>query len=256
MVQIRYGEYSEQADLVGKSVAEAREQYKEEFGIPDKAQARLNGKPVKKKLEADTELGDGDELSFAEKSRSRGLFLMAACLLALAITGGVFAYGYTTAGITLGVVAEEDWVTVIPGPGITWDVFGRAIGELPENQPLFTITTDPGWTGDYEVRVYLANAAELVDAYRYLNMKLMFVDEYADEIGLDRQAREVDPDWQLLTLTNSEVTFLVDAYAPGIPYYVILDGGSFMAHPAAWFGDADVAPQLWIEVTQAGLPRS
>lgn len=39
MVEIRYGDYSEQADLAGKSVAEACEQYKLELGIPDKATA-------------------------------------------------------------------------------------------------------------------------------------------------------------------------------------------------------------------------
>ena len=91
MVEIRYGEHYEVADLAGQLLAEAREQYKEEFGIPDKAQAKLNGKPVKKKLEAVTELGDGDEFSFAEKGR-RGLILVGTFLLAIAITGSLFAY--------------------------------------------------------------------------------------------------------------------------------------------------------------------
>ena len=39
MVEIRYGEHYEMADLAGKSVAQAREQYKQEFDIPDKAKA-------------------------------------------------------------------------------------------------------------------------------------------------------------------------------------------------------------------------
>lgn len=52
MTEIRYGEYYEMADLAGKSVAQAREQYKQEFGIPDKAQAKLNGKGIRQKAGA------------------------------------------------------------------------------------------------------------------------------------------------------------------------------------------------------------
>ena len=46
MVGIRYGEHYQEVDLAGKTVAEVREQYKEEFGIPDKAQVSLGGKSI------------------------------------------------------------------------------------------------------------------------------------------------------------------------------------------------------------------
>jgi len=92
MVEIRYGKHYEMADLAGKSVAQAREQYKQEFGIPDKAKASLNGKGIGQKHELVTALAHDDSLTFAQKSR-RGLFFIGAVLLALAITGGVFAYG-------------------------------------------------------------------------------------------------------------------------------------------------------------------
>lgn len=254
MVEISYGEYSEQAELAGKSVAEAREQYKAEFNIPDKAKARLNDKEVKKKLEPKTMLDEGDELSFEEKSR-KGLVLLGAFLLALAVTGGIFAYGYTTAGVTLGVIAQPDWATVSVNPGagaVTWDVFGRAIGKLPDDEGLFDITTDPEWTAWFEVRVYLTNTEELVKGYRYLNMKLALFDlagAVADEQGLDGP-----PDWQILNLRNAEVTFFVEHISgAGSPYTVQLVGGNFMAHPGAWFDTDEVNPELWIEVTQAGV---
>ena len=185
MVEIRYGENYETTDLAGQLVAEAREQYKLELGIPDKAQARLNGKPVKKKLEAVTELGDGDELSFTEKSR-RGLFLMGAFLLALAITGGVFAYTYTTASVTLSVIGDSDFVTVALEEALEFPtrVFGNYRGDIP-NGKLFKITPDADYTGDLNVGVYLANADDLTLAYKHLNMKFEIWDANDETVNVD-----------------------------------------------------------------------
>ena len=100
MVEIRYGENFEVADLAGLTVGEAREQFRAEFGIPDKARAKLNGQKVKESTEPDTILNDDDKVSFAV-SRSKGPFLVGALLLALALTGGVFAYGFINASTTL-----------------------------------------------------------------------------------------------------------------------------------------------------------
>ena len=47
MVEIRYGDQYEVTDLAGQTVNEAREQFRSEFGIPDKARAKLNGSKVK-----------------------------------------------------------------------------------------------------------------------------------------------------------------------------------------------------------------
>ena len=43
MVEVRYRDRYEAADLAGKHIGEVREQYRSGFGIPDKARARLNG---------------------------------------------------------------------------------------------------------------------------------------------------------------------------------------------------------------------
>ena len=122
MVEIRYGERYEMADLAGRSIADAREQYKQEFGIPDKAQASLNSKGIGKKHEPMTALGDNDSLTFAEKSR-KGLFFIGAILLALAITGGIFAYGATTATVTLGLIAKTDFAEVVAASPTVWNVW-------------------------------------------------------------------------------------------------------------------------------------
>ena len=62
MVEITYGDNRELVNLGGKSIAEAREQFKGEFEISDRAQAVLNGKPIKKNLEDKITLEDCDEL--------------------------------------------------------------------------------------------------------------------------------------------------------------------------------------------------
>lgn len=58
-VGISYNGHTEVADLAGVSLAEAHEMYTPVFDIPDKAQATLNGKELKKKLEPETRLGLG-----------------------------------------------------------------------------------------------------------------------------------------------------------------------------------------------------
>ncbi len=245
MVEIRYGENYEMTDLAGKSVAEAREQYKLEFGIADKAQAKLNGKGIKSKQEPERILSDEDKLSFAEKSRG-GLFLMGAFLLALAITGGVFAYGWTTATITLAVTEKSDFAAVSANTTPTETVFGRATGTWPENITLFNIVTDSDYTGDVVVKVYLANAGELIGGYHHLNMLLRLSDNIT---GAGTSADEQSI-LQLLTLQNASVQF---DYAYTAPYtlYVELEGGSYRAHRNTWLsGTAD--PLIYVEVVQAG----
>ncbi len=114
MVEIRYGENYEVANLAGQSVAEAREQFKGEFGIAGKAGARINDRKVKGKMEAEVRLADNDRLTFTEAKVGKGVFLVGALLLALSVTGGVFAFGLTTASTDFDQVTKsgEDFATV------------------------------------------------------------------------------------------------------------------------------------------------
>jgi hypothetical protein len=51
MIEIRYREQFDISDLAGQTVNEARNKFKTEFDIPDKAKAKLNGKFIKANLD-------------------------------------------------------------------------------------------------------------------------------------------------------------------------------------------------------------
>jgi len=238
MVEIRYGENYELADLAGRSVADAREQYKPEFGIPDKAQARLNSKGIRQKHEPKTALGDNDSLTFAPKSR-KGLFFIGAILLALAVTGGVFAYGQTTATITLGLTAESDFAEVAENTvnPPSWDVFGSYKGSVDTGK-LFTITPDADWTGDTSVVLTLTNAQELVAAYRILVLEIEVHDSIPTSIGTT----------EYLTLGVGEIS-IEFSVTGGSTYTVELTGGWYITHRAGFTND-EASPGIFCQVLQ------
>ena len=240
MIEIRYGEHSEQADLAGESVAQAREQYTSALGIPDKAKAYLNGERVKKELEPDLKLSDCDELSFKEGSKMP--LLAAALLLTLVVTGGMFAYAQTSVSVEVGVTREADFVSVSANTTPTgWSVFGKYKGTIPSGD-LFTITPASGYPGDLVATVYIGNGDELVNVYRVLVMRIKVVDSGATEI--------VSP--QLLTLSKGEVDLAIDVSTGTAPFYVESDGGFYISHGfAGWAINAgDEDPLLYIDVTQ------
>ena len=69
MIEIKYNDYREWGDVAGTSVYGVRETYRTLLDIPDTAKAILNGKPVKKELEPDTILNDGDNLIFSDEGK-------------------------------------------------------------------------------------------------------------------------------------------------------------------------------------------
>jgi len=246
MVEIRYGERYEMADLAGKSVAQAREQYKQEFGIPDKAQASLNSKGIGKKHEPMTALGDDDSLTFAEKSR-KGLFFIGAILLALAITGGIFAYGATTITVGLDLTAQADFAAVDAAASTpTWDVWGSYKGSVTAGD-LFTVTPDvPGsWTGDMSVVLTLTNAHELVAAYRILVLEIEIWDSTATPVQVG--------DTEYLTMGNGEIFIEIDQTGFTAPYDVRLTGGFYITHRGGWTANAE-DPSIFCQVLQRSAP--
>lgn len=72
MVEVRYGKYWIVADLVGKRVAEAREECQPLLDLPSCTRAILNGQPVKKNMEPNLKLNECDELCFAVVSEQEG----------------------------------------------------------------------------------------------------------------------------------------------------------------------------------------
>ncbi len=240
MVKVIYGEHSRQAELAGKTVAEVREMFEAEFDLSDRAQANLNGQWLKKRLEAETVLYDDDELYFEERSR-RGLVLLGAFLLTLAITGGLFAYTQLIETVTIGVTAAgTDFANVTANntPSVDYTVLGRHRGTIDPNQ-LFDISTAPD-SPDIEVQVYLSNIDELQQDYSFWMMRLRFVDS-------SNVSKDMDGVTQVLSLDNPVVTFTCEQPPPYV-YYVSNNGGSYRAFPSAWVNGA--SPLIYCRVVQ------
>ncbi len=244
MVEIRYGERYEMADLAGKSVAQAREQYKPEFGIPDKAQASLNGKGIGKKHEPVTALGDNDSLTFAQKSR-KGLFFIGAILLALAITGGIFAYGATTATVTLGLTAKTDFAEVEAASPTTWNVWGSYKGRVTASD-LFTVTPEADWTGDMSIALTIANAQDLVEAYKMLVLEIEVWDDVATTIATGSTT-------EYLTLGKGDIEIDFEQGAPAGTYTVKIISGYYITHKGGWT-DGKEDPLIMCQVLQREAP--
>jgi hypothetical protein len=255
LIKIRYSDYSEQADLAGRSVAEAREQYESAFEIPERAKAYLNGKEVSKDLEPELRLCDEDELVF--KAGSKIPVLAAALLAALAVTGGMFAYTYFTATTTLGLTAAQaDFADVSANSTVAgWTVPGFFMGTAGTGD-LFDIDTTPAsYGGDFVATVYLSNAQQLAKVYRVLVLKLEVYDSGVNKMDINGDG-VVDAagheDYALLTLRNGATDLFVTQTNPnGDLYKVQLAGGFYRSHiwGTGW-GSGYQAPQLLIEVAQ------
>ena len=214
MVEIRYGEQYEVADLAGLTVSEAREQFRTEFGIPDKARAKLNGQKVKGGLEEDTVITDDDNLSFAV-AKSRGAYLIGALVLALAATGGVFAYGWVNATTSItGTITEEDFASVAANTtansNIDWDGWGFYRGDIDcgsaPGYGLFDIDTrTSGYDGDLVVTVSITNVGELSTVYRMLGVELCLTHEDGTYVDINNDSSQDADDVVLLSLRNGSV---------------------------------------------------
>lgn len=255
MIEIRYGEHSEQADIAGMSVAEARERYGIVFEIPDGAKAYVNGKPIKGDKEPYLMLRDCDELSF--KTGSKVPVLLVALLAALAATGGMFAYTFFTATTTIGVTAGgADFADVSANLTVSgWSACGYVMGAVNTGY-LFTIDTKPcSYTGDFVATVYLSNAEQLAKVYRVLVLKLEIYD-MAGPTKVDINGDGVvdaagHADYALLTLRNGACDMFVTQPSPPGVYNVKLAGGFYRTHiwGTGWPTGAQ-SPQLLIEVAQ------
>ena len=166
-------------------------------------------------------------------------------LIALAVvTGGMFAYTFTTATATIGVVAPtSDFATVTANTTTPPDyVFGRFTGTWPQ-QTLFTIEPDSNYTGDLVITVSLVNTGELIRQYRHLNMTLQYYDKNGDIAGTQGEI-------QVLNLQNAEVLFDWQSANGTAPFSVNITGGGFRLHPFRNMTDGSYQPMIWCEVTQ------
>jgi molybdopterin converting factor small subunit len=254
MVEIRYGDQYEVTELAGQTVSEARQQFRDELGIPDKARAKLNGRNIKRNVEPDTVLNDDDKLSFAV-SRSKVPFLVGALLLALAATGGVFAFGFINATATLnGTVASSNFADVsVNSTGISalsWNGYGFFKGAIGGPYGIFNIDTTSGYTGDLVVTVSLGNADQLAKRYRVLALKLDMIYPNGTNIDINEDGTiDANEDWVMLTLDNGSVSMFPKGTANVTNVRVV--SGFYITNVfpfGGWQGSAQ--PNLFCEVAQ------
>lgn len=171
------------------------------------------------------------------------MFLIGATLLALAITGGVFAYGATTATVSVTLDDYGDFASVAAGSITGWDVFGSYKGSVG-TETLFTITPDTNWTGDMAVILTIANAQELVECYRILVLEI----EIWDNQGTPAQVGTTE----YLSLGRGEIEMQF-SQTVGTAYDVEITGGYYITHRGGWTtGQED--PLIMCQVLQRSAP--
>ena len=249
MVQVIYGEHSQQVELAGKTVADVREMFRSEFDLSDRAQANLNGQWLKEKLETETELCDEDELYFEERSR-RGLVMLGAFLLTLAITGGLFAYTATTDTVTIGVSAvSAEFAEISANNSVVYNtstIVGDVIGKINAGV-LFDVSKETNYTGDVELIVSLANADELVQEYKFWMVRLKLTDGSDTTLGYD-----TNNSTQVISLKNPSVTFSVDSANLSVTRYIHCIGGSYKTLSSSVWAGSGFDPMIFAGVAQAG----
>jgi hypothetical protein len=252
MIEIKYKGNSEFADIHGHSIAEARGLYQKELSIADKAVAVLNGKKIGLAMETATVLKDKDNLEFKAASH-KVPYLVGALLLAMAITGGVFAYGFTNSNTTIHAsIANADFASVSANTTNppTWSFRGMQKSETGSGT-LFSINTlTSGYIGDFSATVSLTNVGDLVSVYRNLSLAIELRDSLNNLVDINGDNVTDSNDYTLLTLDNSKVVLNVKQNATSV-YTVFLKGGYYICNARKNGGStSDGVPVLYCELAQ------
>ena len=253
MLEIRYQDNFESAEIAGQTIAEARELYKGTFDIPDKARAELNGEMVKVADETETVLCDDDRLAFILPRRSRATYLVGALLLAMAFTLGAFAYGYTFDNVTLdGTMSDENFVDVTANTSSTptWTARGMETRTISPGTLFDIDTTSSNYTGDFVATVAFANANKLVKIYRSLVLSLEVRDSLGNVMDINADGNADSNDITVLTLNNSSVEFIIAQNTADV-YTIQIVSGYYVcnAYGSSW-GAGYGTPELFCEVVQ------
>ena len=253
MVEVEYNDLYEKADIAGKTITEARKLYEETFAIPNKAVARLNGRKIKSKLEVATTLVDEDRLVFKRIEGNKNAYLIGAFLLALVITGSVFAYGYTAASTSLNVTAVGSNfadVSVNNSSLPNWVVRGMFKGSTGSGTLFDVNTSAANYTGDLVVTVSLANVDQLVEVYRFLGMSIGVRDSSDNAVDINGDGNADSSDFAFLTLNNGAVDLYITQTSADI-YTVKVLRGSYISHTWGTGWNAGYEnPLLYCEVAQ------
>ncbi|HEY32962.1 MAG TPA: hypothetical protein G4O10_07635 [Dehalococcoidia bacterium] len=191
---------------------------------------------------SETVLDAGEKASLVKK-RGKRFFLIGAVLLALIITGGLFAFTATTTTVSLALTGTSDFASVTAaGSPPTWTVWGQYKGSVTAGD-LFTVTPEASFTGDMVVQLTLANSQDLVETYRALVLEIEIYDSQATPVQVGTT--------EYLTLGKGDITIEIDQTGLTAPYTVQLTGGSYVTNRSGWAAGSE-DPSILCEVIQKG----
>ncbi|MEE9399492.1 MAG: hypothetical protein V3V23_04410 [Dehalococcoidales bacterium] len=174
--------------------------------------------------------------------------LLATLAVSLALTGGLFAYAYTSATTSItATTGSADFASVTTNSTVpSYTIFGSYRGRIQSGN-LFEVTPSSGYPGDLQVNVYLSNIDELSYNYGLFMLRLQLVDG-------SNNKQDMEAITKVLTLNNGVVSFISDNLTPGTTYYVKTIGGIYRSYPWVYLGNQSIySPELYAEVVQAGL---
>jgi hypothetical protein len=183
-----------------------------------------------------------------------GAYLVGAALLALAVTGSVFAFGFINSTTSLNAATIESNFADVTANGtgsanVTWNAFGFFKGSIGGPNHIFEIAPASGYTGDLVTTITIGNADDLIKRYRVLALQLEMVDQSTDTVVDINDSGAADAnDWVMLTLDNGSVSLFTDGSAN---MSVRVKRGFFITHvhpSAGWEGSA--TPDLFCEIAQ------
>jgi hypothetical protein len=105
------------------------------------------------------------------------------------------------------------------------------------------VTPHPDYTGDLMVKVYLMNTAEILKAYKYLNLKVYLTNSL--------EAAE-SPEFKLLSIENGVAIFNIQG-GSAAHYTVRVVGGGYRVmseDSTEWSPGWSIVPEFYCEVTQ------
>lgn len=178
-----------------------------------------------------------------------GRFMVIGLTLSLTVTGGLFAYAYTSDTGSINITTGgADFADVTDNVTVTaWKVFGSYRGTIGSGT-LFNVTPTTDYPGDMEVNVYLSNMDDLGKTYGMFLMRITLVDSGDNPIDKEGIAKP-------LTLQNGVVSFITESggFTAGTTYFIKTTGGVYRAYAWAYLqGKALYGPTFHAEVIQAG----
>ena len=178
-------------------------------------------------------------------------YFIIALVASLAITGGMFAYAYTTSSVSMTVTGASSDFASITGNSTgapTFTAFGSYRGAIPAGY-IFDVVPDTNYTGDVAINVYLDNIDQIGYKYGTFMVKLNLVDP-SDNGTMDKDGFD-----RVLSVNNGVVSFLSDNMTGGSSYHIMVKGGVYRTYPWSYLNGIGGSwnPSFTAEVAQVGL---